>query len=145
MRISWDEYALELAYSASKRSEDPYRQVGACALGVNNMVLGLGYNGLTSGKAVSDEFWKDRDNRRKYMIHAETNCLSLFKNGESRLIAVTLLPCSSCATAIAAYGIKKVIYSEMYENDKKALEIFDFYNVELERVVLLDKTLDRHG
>ena len=134
MRISWDEYALELAYSASKRSEDPYRQVGACALGVNNMVLGLG-----------DEFWKDRDNRRKYMIHAETNCLSLFKKGESRLIAVTLLPCSSCATAIAAYGIKKVIYSEMYENDKKALEIFDFYNVELERVVLLDKTLDRHG
>jgi len=50
MRVSWEEYALNLAYAASDRSEDPHRQVGACALSHDNMVLGLGYNGLAAGK-----------------------------------------------------------------------------------------------
>tara|TARA_Y100000593_G_scaffold94271_1_gene192581 strand:+ start:10957 stop:11388 length:432 start_codon:yes stop_codon:yes gene_type:complete len=132
-RISWEEYALNLAHTAALRSEDPYRQVGACALGEGNLVLGLGYNGLASGKDVEEDFWNDRDNRRKYMIHAEANCLSLLKRGEAKLIAVTLLPCSYCATLIASHGIKKVIYSEEYERDSQSKEIFNFYKIELKR------------
>ena len=31
---------------------------------------------------------------------------------------------------IAAYGIEKVVYKEIYKMDKKALEIFDFYDIE---------------
>ena len=130
-RLSWEEYALELASSAAQRSEDPYRKVGACALSVDNMVLALGYNGLASGKVLthSPDFWEDRDDRRKYMIHAEANCLSLCKKGEPKLLAVTLLPCSYCATMIAAYGIETVVYSEIYERDTQALGIFNFYNI----------------
>ena len=64
------------------------------------------------------------------MIHAEVNCLSLFKKGEAQMLAVTLLPCSSCATMIAGYGISKVIYRDVYERDTSALEILDFYNIE---------------
>jgi dCMP deaminase len=134
MRVSWEEYALNLAYAASDRSEDPHRQVGACALSHDNMVLGLGYNGLAAGKEAPASFWEDRDNRRKYMIHAEANCMSLFSKGQCRLMAVTLLPCSYCATTMAAYGIEKVVYGEMYDLDEKALEILDFYGIELTRV-----------
>ena len=129
-RLSWEEYALSLAQTAATRSEDPFHKVGACALGYDNKVLGLGYNGLASGLDVSDEFWDDRDSRRPYMIHAEANCLSLFRSGECKLLAVTLLPCSYCATMIAAYKIPSVVYSEVYERDTTALEIFDFYNIE---------------
>ena len=57
------------------------------------------------------------------MIHAESNCLSLCKKGEVRLLAVTLLPCSSCATMIAAYGVEKVVYCDVYEKDDKAVNI----------------------
>ena len=120
-----------LAFAAAKRSEDPYRKVGACALNKDKMVVGLGYNGLASGKEVSPAFWDDRDRRRKYMIHAETNCLSLCKRGEVDLLAVTLLPCSSCATMIASYGVKEVLYHEEYENDLAAKDIFTFYNIEM--------------
>ena len=120
-----------LAFAAAKRSEDPYRKVGACALNKDKMVVGLGYNGLASGKEVSPTFWDDRDRRRKYMIHAETNCLSLCKRGEVDLLAVTLLPCSSCATMIASYGVKEVLYHEEYENDLAAKDIFTFYNIEM--------------
>lgn len=134
-RYSWEEYALKIAETASLRSEDPYLKVGACALNSRNMVVGVGYNGLASGKTVSDVFWSDRDKRRPYVIHAEANCLSLCKRGEVDILAVTLLPCSYCATMIASYEIKKVIYKDIYEKDTKALEIFDFYNINLIRLV----------
>jgi dCMP deaminase len=130
-RIDWYEYAMLLAFAAAKRSEDPYKRVGACALNKDRMVVGLGYNGLASGKDAPDGFWDDRDERRKYMIHAETNCLSLCKKGEIDLLAVTLLPCSYCATMIASYGVKEVLYHEEYENDKSAKEIFAFYNIDM--------------
>ena len=132
-RIDWYEYAMLLAFAAAKRSEDPYRKVGACALNKDIMVVGLGYNGLASGKEVSPRFWDDRDKRRKYMIHAETNCLSLCKKGDVELLAVTLLPCSYCATMIASYGVKEILYHEEYENDQDAKEIFTFYNIDLLR------------
>ena len=130
-RIDWYEYAMLLAFAAAKRSEDPYRKVGACALNKDKMVVGMGYNGLASGTNVPAQFWGNRDGRRKFMIHAETNCLSLCKKGEVDILAVTLLPCSYCATMIASYGVKEVLYHEEYENDQSAKDIFNFYNIEI--------------
>jgi dCMP deaminase len=140
-RLNWEEYAIELANTASLRSEDPFRKVGACALSHDNRVLGVAYNGLVSNKNVDDSFWKDRDLRRPYMIHAETNLLSLFRRNECGLIAVTLLPCSSCAKMICAWNIKKVIYSEEYDNVDAlhTKEIFDFYNIELKKRPISNK------
>jgi dCMP deaminase len=129
MRINWDEYALIQAWSASLRSEDPYRKVGACALSYDNRVLGIAYNGLKTGVSVTDEFWNNRDNRRPFMVHAEANLLSLFKKGECKTIALTCSPCASCATLIVAHDIKRVVCSEMY-TDLKGIEILDFYNIE---------------
>jgi len=133
-RLTWPEYALEIAATAARRSEDPHRQVGACALNHQNMVAGVGYNGLSSGIDPPPEFWEDRDQRRKFMIHAETNCLSLCERGGVKLLAVTLLPCSSCATMIASYGVQEVFYSRLYERDEKALEIFDFYKIKVNKI-----------
>jgi dCMP deaminase len=135
-RISWEEFALRIAEVASYRSEDPFKKVGSCALDFNNRVIGVAYNGLVSKKEVDSNFWEDRDKRRPYMIHAETNLLSLFKKGDCKLLACTLLPCSCCATMIAAYQIKKVVYKEIYERDSKAFEIFDFYGIEHEQIIL---------
>ena len=135
MRLSWDKYAINLAIEASKRSEDPYKKVGACALSYDNRVLGVAYNGLVSGKNATKNFWKNRNQRRKYMIHAETNLLSLFERNECRLVATTLLPCSYCARMICAWGIKKVIYLENYDQDEEGLEIFKFYNVKALKII----------
>ena len=134
MRTPWDKYALQLAETAASRSEDPYFKVGAFALGWGHEVLGLGYNGLMSGKDVEPSFWKDRDARRPYMIHAEVNCLASVKREECKILAVTLLPCSYCATMIAAYHIPCVVYGEVYERDTKALDIFDFYGINCYKV-----------
>jgi dCMP deaminase len=133
-RISWEEYCLRIAETASLRSEDVYKKVGACALDHSNRVIGVAYNGLASGIEAPENFWDDRDKRRPYMIHAEVNLLSLFKRGEARLIACTLLPCSCCASMIAAYGIKKVVYKEIYNRDTSAFDIFEFNNIICERL-----------
>tara|TARA_Y100000361_G_C11159356_1_gene346177 strand:+ start:796 stop:1206 length:411 start_codon:yes stop_codon:yes gene_type:complete len=130
MRASWEEYALNIATAAAERSEDIYQKVGACALNEKNMVIAVGYNGLAPGKDVSHMFLKNRKHRRPFMIHAEVNCLSLVKRGEPKMLACTLLPCSSCAAMIAAYGIEKVVFKEIYKRDKSGLEIFKFYGIE---------------
>lgn len=137
-RISWEEYAARLAVTASLRSEDPHRQVGACALAFDNRVLGVAYNGLQSGIKVEEQFWSDRDKRRPFMIHAETNLLSLFNRGECRLIAVTLLPCEACAKQIVAWNIPEVIYLHDYSDTcaNNSKSIFDFYKVKLTKFSL---------
>jgi len=135
-RISWENYALELAKTASMRSEDPYKKVGACALSFDNRVLGVAYNGLKSGKNPDVSFWKDRDVRRPYMIHAETNVLSLFSRNECRLLAVTMMPCSCCARMICAWNIPEVVYFEEYNNieSKYSMDIFEFYDVKITKL-----------
>jgi dCMP deaminase len=137
-RLSWREYAAELAKTAALRSEDPHRKVGACALAEDGKVLALGYNGLASGKSIApwsrDSFWADRDARRPFVIHAEANCLSMIKSGQCHILATTLLPCSYCATMIAAYKIPRVVYLEEYDRDSKAHEIFKFYGISLDKI-----------
>lgn len=135
-RRSWPEHAIALALEASKRSEDPYQQVGACALGYDNRVLGVSYNGLAAGKTVESSFWNNRDERRPYMIHAEQNLLSLFRRGEARLLACTLLPCSECAKLICSWEIPLVCYLDDYQRDLGAISIFKFYKTTLKKITL---------
>lgn len=129
-RISWDKHALLLAWAATRRSEDPYMKVGACALGNRNEVLGVAYNGLAAKKKVSKNFWEDRDKRRPYMIHAEANLLANISHGQAKMIAITLQPCTACAQLIAGHGVQKVIYTLKYDFDKKGLDVLDFYGIE---------------
>lgn len=131
-RISFEDMAIKFAISASERSEDPYKKVGCAILNAEGRLLSIGYNGLTSKKDIDQTFWNDRDLRRDFIIHAETNALSCISRYESPyLIATSLLPCRSCAINIVSHGIKKVLYLEEYNLDQKAIDIFKFYNIEL--------------
>ncbi|MFV1994303.1 MAG: cytidine/deoxycytidylate deaminase family protein [Verrucomicrobiales bacterium] len=132
-RISIPEYAMALAHVASLRSEDPFRKVGAVAFDFSNRVVGTAYNGLAPGYDADDDFWFDRDVRRKYMLHAEVNLCSLFTRGTVKLIASTTKPCTSCAQMICAYGIEEVYYRDDYP-ESEAQEICRLYGVKIERL-----------
>ena len=133
-RISWEQYALKIAEVGAMRSEDPYVKVGACALDYSNRVIGVAYNGLASGIIQNKSFWNDRDKRRPFVIHAEVNLLSLIKRGECKILACTLLPCSSCAAMISSYNIQKVVYRDVYHRDTKAFEIFQFNGIDCQQI-----------
>lgn len=135
-RISWEEYALEIARTVRLRSEDPWTQVGACILREDNTVASVGYNGAPAGIDID---WSNREMRLAYVIHAEINALRYVRPGEGRIIAVTLLPCSACLTAIAAQKIKKIVYGEVYHRDPRALEVAGKLGLDLYQVDLKDK------
>lgn len=126
--------AVKIAEQVSFRSEDPHKKVGCCVLNKEGRVLSIGYNGLLSKQDVKDNFWQNRDERRKFVIHAETNALSCISRYDNPyLLACTLLPCSNCAINICSAGIKEVVYIEDYANDQLAHEIFDFYKINLKK------------
>lgn len=120
-RLSIPAYAMALAHVASLRSEDPFRKVGAVAIDFDNRVIGTAYNGLAPGYNAGQDFWNDRDDRRKYMLHAEVNLCSLFTRGNVRLVACTTKPCTSCMQMLCAYGVKEVYYRDDYPESEADL------------------------
>lgn len=118
--MNWDEYGMSIAEVVAKKSKDPWHKVGAVILREDYSIASVGYNGFPQGQ---EEDWSDREERRKYVIHAEQNALRYTSPGEGKTLVSTLLPCRDCLKTIAAYKIKKVIYKEIYKSDPIALEI----------------------
>jgi len=121
---------MTLAHVASLRSEDPFRKVGAVAFDYDNRVIGTAYNGLAPGYNANPDFWHNRDDRRKYMIHAEVNLCSLFTRGTVKLVACTTKPCTSCMQMLCAYGVKEIYYGEDYPASE-ADAVSEIYGVRL--------------
>jgi dCMP deaminase len=133
-RLTFNDLAIEIAKCASMRSEDPFKKVGCAIFNKEGRLLSIGYNGLQPKQKISKQFWNDRDERRKYVIHAETNALSCITRYDNpSLLAITLLPCSSCAINIASFGIRDILYVEEYEKDMLAKKIFKFYNIKIKK------------
>jgi dCMP deaminase len=126
--MNWSSYALELAQTASLKSKDPWVKVGTCLLRHDNSVAALGYNGYISGMK---EDWSDRDERRKYVVHAEQNALRYIRPGECWLAASTLLPCNDCLKSLASYHIRQIVYKDVYDFDKSTLELAEKFAIEL--------------
>jgi len=132
-RLAIAQYALSLAHVASLRSEDPYRKVGAAALDFDNRVIGTAYNGLAPGFKAPEGFWDDRQQRQKFMLHAEVNLCSLFRRGEARIVATTTMPCTSCMQTLCAYGIEEIYFHEQY-HQSEALEIAQTYGIKIQQI-----------
>ena len=130
-RLSWEEYALQLATAAAARSEDPYERVGACVLRLDYSVAGVGYNGAPSGVEID---WSDRDRRRERVVHAEVNALRYIRPDEGFLLACTLMPSQDCLKLAAANGIKKVVFREVYSKDGSAVSLAKEFGIELEQL-----------
>lgn len=124
---------MALAHVAALRSEDPYRKVGAVAIDWENRVIGTAYNGLFPGFEAPPGFWDLRDERRKFMLHAEINLCSLFTRGRARLVACTTLPCTSCLQALCAHGVKEIYFAEDYPGSD-AKVIAELYGIQLLQV-----------
>lgn len=132
VRPSWDEYGMLIAKTAALRSPDPYVIVGAAAFREDRSIISTGYNGAPPGIEID---WSDRDKRRPYVIHAECNCLKYTKPGEPYYLYVTMLPCTNCLVLCAAYGVKEIVYSEVYERDSLALDNAKKFKITLRQLV----------
>lgn len=54
---------MAAAFLAAQRSKDPCSQVGACIVNENNIIVGIGYNGMPKG-CHDDQFsWAKRSSK----------------------------------------------------------------------------------
>ncbi len=122
-----------LAYAAAARSPDPYKTVGAVAFRKDHSTVATGYNGAPKGEEID---WSDRDARRPFVVHAERNCLEHACLEEVYSLYVTLSPCCECLELMAFYGVKEVIYDEVYTKDTTAFSKASEYGITLRQLSL---------
>jgi dCMP deaminase len=116
----WTRRYLDIAKEVAKWSKDPSRQIGAIAVGDKGQILSQGYNGFPRGVKDTDDRYNNREDKYKYVVHGEMNCIYNACNSGVSLNGATLyvtgLPvCSECAKGIIQVGIKKVVME--YPND----------------------------
>lgn len=112
--MKWDLRYLELAKQVASWSKDPSTQVGAVAVGSKGQVLSQGYNGFPRGVEDSKNRLESREEKYKYVVHAEMNCVfNASYNGVSldgSTMYVYGLPiCHECAKGIIQTGVKRVV------------------------------------
>jgi dCMP deaminase len=122
-RPEWDEYFIKMAELVSARSKDPKCQVGAVIVGEEKVVLATGYNGPARGVLDLQERLNERDEKLRWMCHAEVNAIfnaarvgTALKGGT---IYVTKFPCAACANAIVQVGLVRLytLDDETWKND----------------------------
>ncbi len=133
-RPSWDEYFMEMAELARKRTTCIRRGVGAVIV-KNNRVLATGYNGVPKGITHCSVVGCQRERlgvpsgQRHELcrgLHAEQNAIiqaaCMGSSIEGATLYCTTQPCVICTKMISNAGIKRVVIKESYP-DELALEM----------------------
>ncbi|MCX7612514.1 MAG: cytidine/deoxycytidylate deaminase family protein [Ignavibacterium sp.] len=144
-RPSWDEYFLKLAMLASERATCPRMHCG-CVLVKDRFVLATGYNGSLPGQPHCDDVGcLIVDNHCVRTNHAEMNALiQATRHGVNVVGAtayVTNMPCTNCAKALIAAGIKKVVVFSDY-HDTLATKFFSESGVEILKLPMPDRIIN---
>ncbi|BAD87146.1 deoxycytidylate deaminase-like [Oryza sativa Japonica Group] len=117
--ISWDDYFMAIAFLSAKRSKDPNRQVGACLVSQEGIILGIGYNGFPRGCSDNKLPWAKKsakgdplETKYPYVVHAEVNAIlnTNHASAAGQKLYVTMFPCNECAKIIIQSGVSEVIY-----------------------------------
>tara|TARA_B100000927_G_scaffold188214_1_gene151567 strand:- start:259 stop:696 length:438 start_codon:yes stop_codon:yes gene_type:complete len=140
----WDERYLGLAKEISTWSKDPSTQIGAVAIGDKGQVLSQGYNGFPRGVNDTYQRLNIRNEKYKYVVHAEMNCIyNATYNGVSlqgATVYIHGLPvCSECAKGLIQAGVKRVVYKaedipeKWEESNQLSIELFTEADISYER------------
>lgn len=143
-RPSWDEYFLKLAMLASERATCPRMHCG-CVLVKDRFVLSTGYNGSLPGQPhCEDVGCLIVDNHCVRTNHAEINALvQAARHGVNTVGAtayITNMSCTTCAKALIAAGIKRVVvFSDFH--DTLATQFYNQSGVEIVKMDMPGKEI----
>ena len=118
MTNKWDNRFLSMAREIASWSKDPSKRIGAVAVSDKGQVLSQGYNGFPRGITDTDSRLHTRDEKYKYVVHAEMNVIyNATYTGVSldgaTLYVVGLPVCSECAKGIIQTGVKRVVMADV--------------------------------
>lgn len=144
-RPSWDEYFLKLAMLASERATCPRMHCG-CVLVKDRFVLATGYNGSLPGQPhCEDVGCLIVDNHCVRTNHAEMNALIQAArhgvNTDGATAYITNMSCTTCAKALIAAGIKRVVvFSDFH--DTLATQFYKDSGVEIVKLPMPEKVIN---
>ena len=121
-RVSWDEYFMNIAREAARRSTCDRKHVGAVIVR-ERTILSTGYNGSVRGLPHCDDVGHQmEDGHCVRTIHAETNAIIQAAKNGTRIaeaeIYVTASPCWPCFKTIANAGIVRIVFGEFYRDER---------------------------
>jgi len=133
--MKWDKRFINLAREISTWSKDPSTQVGAVIVNDERRILATGYNGFPRGITDNDWRYQDREQKYKFVVHAEMNAIyNATYNGislnNSTLYVWGLPVCSECAKGVIQVGIKRIVMPKLdfperwIESFRKTRELF---------------------
>ena len=145
-RPSFDEYFMQMALLAARRSTCLRRQVGAVIV-KDKHIIATGYNGAPKGLEHCDEIGgclreelgvpSGERHELCRALHAEQNAIIqaavLGQSVKDSLMYVTHQPCSICAKMIINAGIRKIIINSGYP-DEMASKLLKEANIEVEQL-----------
>jgi len=143
-RPSWDEYFLKQAMLASERATCPRMHCG-CVLVKDRFVLATGYNGSIPGQPhCEDVGCLIVDNHCTRTNHAEINALVQAArhgiNVTGCTAYITNMSCTTCAKALIASGIVRVVVFSDY-HDTLAVEFYTQSKVEIVKIDMPEKII----
>ncbi len=126
----FDKRYLQMARIWAQNSYCKRRQVGAIIV-KSKMIISDGYNGTPEG---FENICEDENNNTKpYVLHAEANAITKVaksnNSSEGSTLYVTTSPCVECSKLIIQSGIKKVVFSELY-NKEDGLRLLEKAKIE---------------
>ena len=143
MRISFDDYVMEMTLTAAKRSTCMRRAVGAIAVDSHNHIIGTGFNGTPSNTKHCNEDSQCFDGPVKSgdkldkckSIHAEQNLLAHVSNPMSIYkVYLTVSPCISCLKLLSATNVREIIYKEEYANIEESLIYAKYAGIKMRKL-----------
>ncbi len=144
-RPSWDEYFLKLAMLASERATCPRMHCG-CVFVRDKFVLATGYNGSLPGLPhCEDVGCLVVDNHCVRTNHAEINALTQAAihgvSVKGATAYITNMSCTSCAKALIAAGIKRVVvFSDFH--DTLATQFYTDSGIEISKLEMPVTTIN---
>jgi dCMP deaminase len=142
LRPSWDQYFMQLADLAARRSNCMKRRVG-CVIVREKRVVSTGYNGTPRGMTNCNQGGCPRCNNAArggtglntcLCLHAEENALleaGRDRIGGSATLYCNTCPCLTCSVKITQVGISEVVYNQGYMVDTMTAKIFEESGVKL--------------
>jgi len=155
-RISWDEFFMEIALVAAKRTACIFHKIGSVFVDQNHRIISIGYNGPSVGDRHCNEVGCAKvhgdpitgDYNRCRGAHSEINAI-INSNATMRFsgstLYITTFPCYDCMKILNNVGIKRIVYYEDYrriidgsdgskkEAEMEAWELAGRKNIKLEK------------
>lgn len=124
-RISWDEFFIEIAQTATKRTACLFHQVASVFVDDDHKIISIGYNGPSVGDYHCNEVGCAKvhgdpvtgEIKRCRGVHSEINAIA--NAGDTRKLKgatlyITTFPCYDCMKVLNNLGIKRIVYLNEY-------------------------------